>query len=371
MATGLIPYDSPVAEHARYAHSDLHAFIVKVLEVHGLPPVDAAIAADALIAADLMGIDSHGIAHLPWHSGYVPGLRNGNVNPRPSVSTLRETPSTALLDADGGMGVVVAARAMELAIEKAAAVGVGMVAVANSRHFGAAGHWALMAVPHAMAGLATCNGSPIVAPAGGRDRVFNTNPIAFAAPAGDDHPFMFDAATSVVAAGKLELARYEGRPIPIGWAKDADYADTDDPDVLAKGGVLLPLGINQAGSWHKGHGLALIVEILSGIMSGNGHSALLARGGERYGHVGHFHAAIRIDAFRDLDDWNRDMKALYASVRGSRPAPGCDEVLVSGEKEDRIRRHRLKEGIPLPREVVAQLEQLAHQCATPFPPPIS
>ncbi len=360
----------PAADFVRYRHSDLFEFTVQVFESLAVPHAEAVIAAEALIDADLMGIDSHGIAHLPWHGGYVPGLRKGTVNPTPSIRTLRETPTTALLDADGAMGVVAGGPAMELAIAKAAEFGVGMVAVTNSRHFGAAGHWALMAVPHQMCGIATCNGTPIVAPAGGTERVFNTNPIAFAAPAGDDHPFMYDAATSVVAAGKLELAGYKGASIPVGWAKTAAFEDTEDPHVLAQKGVLLPLGGDLVHSSYKGHGLSMMVDILSGLLSGNGHSARLQSGTPTHGHVGHFHAAIRIDAFRDPTDWARDMQALYASVRAVRPIDGVEQVLVSGEREHRIRQDRLVTGIPLPRRVIEQLEQCATDCQVPFPRPL-
>ncbi len=355
------------ASASRFRHTDLHEFTRRVLQFHRIPPPDALVAADALLNADLMGIDSHGIAHLPWHGGYVPGLRSGAVNPTPRYRVVRETPATALVDADGGMGVVVAGFAMERAIAKAAEVGVGMAAVYNSRHFGAAGHWALMAVPHRMAGIATCNGSPLVAPAGGQERIFNTNPIAFAAPAGRDHPFMYDAATSTVAGGKLELAAYAGKRIPLGWAKAPGYQDTDDPHILSQGGLLLPLGSTEVGGWHKGHGLAMVVDILSGLLSGNGHSALMAPGGSRRGTAGHFHAALRIDAFRDPDEWDRDMEALYRDVRAVKPVEGVAPVLVSGEREHYIRQERMVAGIPQPPTVVDQLREVGAEAGVPVP----
>lgn len=355
---------------ARYRHTDLHEFTARVLESLAVPPTDALTAADALIHADLLGIDSHGIAHLPWHTGYVPGLRNSRVNPSPSYTIVRETPTTAVIEADGAMGVVAGKLAQDLAIEKAAATGVGMVAVRNSRHFGAAGHWALMSVPHGQVSLVTCNSTPIVSPAGGRDRVWGTNPIAFAAPAGHDHPFFFDAATSVVAGGKLELAGYAGKDIPFGWAKDAAFEDTHDAHILGKGGVILPLGATPDGSWHKGHGLAMMVDILSGVVSGNGHSMALVPGGEGYGHVGHFHASMRIDAFRDPAEWDAEMEALYADVRNSRPVDGVDHVLIPGEKEQAIETERRLTGIPLPLRVIEQLQAVAAETTVPFPVPV-
>lgn len=356
--------------HHRYDHRALHEFTAQVLVAHGLTAEAAATAADALVHADLMGIDSHGIAHLAWHTGYVPGLRSGLVNPRPNITATRESPTTAVLDADGAMGVIAGAFAQRLAIQKAAAAGVGIVAVGNSRHFGAAGHWALMSVPEGQASLVTCNSSPIVAPAGGRDRVWGTNPIAFAAPAGSNPPFMYDAATSVVAAGKLELAGYEGEDIPHGWARDADFADTTDAHVLGKGGVLLPLGGDPVGSWHKGHGLAAMVDVLSGILGANGHSLALRRGGDRYGHVGHFHISLRIDAFRDPADWAADIDRLYADVHATRPVGGTPRVLMPGEKEHAIEQDRRLTGIPLPARVVDQLTTLAIETAVPFPLPL-
>src|SRR5215211_2086258 len=201
------------ATHQRYAAAELIDFTTRVLVANGMPEADARRGAEVLVDADLMGIDSHGIAHLATHGGYVPGFRSGSVNPNPDIRAVRETPSTALFDADRGFGPLVGYRAMQLAIDKAKAVGSGTVAVTNSRHFGAAGYYALMAVQEGCIGMAMTNAGPWMVPAGGRKKMIGTNPIAVAAPAGNEQPFLMDMATTTVAMGKLEIALREGKPI--------------------------------------------------------------------------------------------------------------------------------------------------------------
>ena len=195
----------------RFDASDLRGFTDAILQSYGVPDEDAAIGADVLIDADLVGIESHGIAHLPWHIGYAPGFESGVVNPTPEITVLRETPVSAAWDGDGGFGTIVCQKAMSACIDKAKTSGMGMVTVRNGRHFGAAGYYAHMAVEHDLIGMAMCNVPPIAVAAGGKGRAFGTNPIAMAAPIAEGTPFRLDIATTAVAGGKLEIAGSAGQ----------------------------------------------------------------------------------------------------------------------------------------------------------------
>jgi LDH2 family malate/lactate/ureidoglycolate dehydrogenase len=357
-----MPTPSEPDTRARFAAVDLRAFTARVFEGLGMPPADAAEGAEVLIDADLAGIDSHGIAHLPWHPGYAPGFRRGLVNPTAEVKVLRESPVAATWDADGGLGVLIARRAMESAIAKAEATGIGMVAVRNGRHFGAAGYYARMAAERDMIGMAMCNVPPLAVAAGSVDRAYGTNPIAMAAPVEGDHPFLLDIATTAVAGGKLEIAQRQGRGIPAGWAVGEDGTGTDDPEILRKGGALLPLGSYLETSSHKGYGLGLMVDILTGILPGMG-SALFAPRHEQ----GWWFAAWRIDAFRDVAGFKADMKRMVDHLRALRPAPGVERVQVPGDPEARARGERTRLGIPLDEETIAQLRELGAELGVAMP----
>lgn len=348
----------------RFAASELSAFTTRAFEHFGLPPDDAAVAAEVLVDADLAGIESHGIAHLAAHRGYAPGLRSGIVNPKPAVKVVRDSPVAATWDADGGLGVLTSRRAMEVCLEKARATGIGMVAVRNGRHFGAAGYYAHMAAKEEMIGMAMCNVPPIAVAAGGLDRVYGTNPIAFGAPIEGDHAFLLDIATTAVAGGKLEIAMRQGKRVPHGWVMNAEGADSDDPAALRNGGALLPLGSRLETSSHKGYGLGLMVDILSGLLPG-GASGLWSD--VRQLEQGHWFAAWRIDAFRDLGEFKADMKRLVDSIRATRPEPGRESVLVPGDPEHRARADRSVNGVPLDAETVEGLQKLAEEIGSPFP----
>ena len=359
-----MPASTEPDTRARFAAGDLRAFTASVFERLGMPPADAAEGAEVLIDAALAGIESHGIAHLPWHPGYAPGFRRGLVNPTPEVKVLRESLVAATWDADGGLGVLIARRAMEAAIVKAVATGIGMVAVRNGRHFGAAGYYARMAAERDMVGMAMCNVPPLAVGAGSRDPADGANPHALAAPRPDRHPFLLDIATTAVAGGKLEIAQRQGKGIPAGWAVNEDGTDTGDPEILRKGGALLPLGSYLETSSHKGYGLGLMVDILTGILPGMG-SALFAPRHEQ----GWWFAAWRIDAFRDLAGFKADMKRMAGHLRALRPAPGVEHVQVPGDPEARAREERARLGIPLDVETIEQLEALGGDLGVPFPYP--
>lgn len=348
----------------RFEAGALRAFAAAVFERLGVPPGDAAEAAEVLIDADLAGIESHGIAHLPWHPGYAPGFERGLVNPTPEVTVLRESPATATWDAGGGLGVLIARRAMLAAITRAESSGIGMVAVGNGRHFGAAGYYARMAAERDMIGMAMCNVPPLAVAAGSLDRAYGTNPIAMAAPVEGSHPFLLDIATTAVAGGKLEIAQRQGKPIPAGWAVNDDGTDSGDPEILRKGGALLPLGSYLETSSHKGYGLGLMVDILTGILPGMG-SALFTPRHEQ----GWWFAAWRIDAFRDVAEFKADMKRMVDHLRALRPAPGVERVQVPGDPEARAREERTRLGIPLDQETIDQLRDLARSLGLELPAP--
>ncbi|MCA9844699.1 MAG: Ldh family oxidoreductase [Dehalococcoidia bacterium] len=355
-------------DRPRFRAADLHAFIAGVLGSHGVPAEDARQAADVLIYADLAGIESHGIAHLATHRAYVPGLKSGDVNPRETVLVLRESPVSAAWDAGGGMGVAVAPRAMGACIAKAESAGIGMITVANGRHFGAAGYYAKMAANRGLIGMAMCNAGPRGVAAGGVEPVLGTNPIAIGVPSASGEPFLLDMATTAVAAGKLEIARRVGRSIPEGWAIDAGGRDSTDPQVTERGGSLLPLGSRLATSSYKGSGLGMAVDMFTGLLSGQG--AGYTNSGMRARNAFWF-AAWRIDLFRDPGEFMADVEAFIARVGTTRPEPGVERVLVAGEKEAIARADREANGIPLEPPTVAELRELAAETGIALPAPIS
>lgn len=353
-------------QYKRYRTEGLLEFTTQVLMKYGVPEKDARLGAWALIHADLMGVDSHGIAHLATHKGYVPGLRAGMINTKANMKVVHETPSTALFDADNGLGIVAASRAMEIAIEKAEKVGSGFVAVTRSRHCGMTAHYATMALEHDMIGIAMTNTLPGVAPAGGIEKRMGTNPLAVAVPAGEEPPFILDIATSVVAYGKLELALLKGEPIPEGWVIDAEGNPTTNPKVAWEGGMLLPLGTSPALGSYKGYGLAVMVDIFSGVLSGMGTCRMLSRDTME---MAHFVGAWRIDAFRPAADFKAMMDALIRDLRSTKPAPGVKQVMVAGEREYRTEQERREIGIPLHPGVVEPLQKLGQELGVEFPQP--
>lgn len=357
MTTPVSPSSSEAhPAHQRYAAAELVEFTTRALVACGMPEDDARLGAAVLVDADLMGIDSHGIAHMPTHNGYAPGFRSGHVNPTPSIRTVRETASTALLDADRGFGPLVGYRAMQLAIEKATSAGSGSVAVTNSRHFGAAGYYALMAVPEGCIGLAMTNAGPWVVPAGGRTKMIGTNPIAVAAPAGREQPFLMDLATSTVAMGKLEIALREEKPIPEGWSLDGEGRPTTDIPTVYQEGGLTPLGSTLTTGSYKGYALGQMVDLFTGILSGAGYTMLLPRGG-----AGHFFAAWQVEAFLPLTEFTEMMDRMQESFRTAAPADGRDRVLLPGQREFETRREREANGIPLHAAVFTSLDSLADE----------
>ena len=327
----------------------------------GVPRKDAEIAADALVMADLRGVDTHGVIRFNLHSWYVQWLREGTLTAHPDIRIVSETPSTALLDGDCGLGMVIGHRAMDLAIEKAKISGVATVGVRNSRHFGMSAYYAMQALPHDMIGIAMTNASRQVVPTFGRDARFGTNPLCLAAPAKEEQPFVLDMATTTAAAGKLELAARHGASIPPGWALDDKARVTTDPKVAQKARRLLPLGGTREGGNHKGYGLAILVEILCGVLSGT-VTALNPNQDPR----GHFFGAIRIDAFRPAEEFKRDMDRLIAELKSTPTIPGQERVYVAGEIEFETVKERAEHGIPLHDSVLKGLREVSAELSLPY-----
>lgn len=333
----------------------LRGVVAGVFTALDLPPRDAAIAADVLVEADLIGVSSHGVSNY-IRLLYVPGLRSGHVAARPTIETVHETAVTALVDGGAGMGLVVGPRAMEMAIDKAGEHGLGMVAVRNSRHYGMAGYYSQMALAHDMIGLSMTNADRLVLPTFGKESRIGTNPISVAAPAAAEAPFLLDMATSTVPFGKVMLAHRAGQPIPEGWAADREGRLTTDPAAALEGMRLSPLGSTYTMGGHKGYGLGVLVDVLCGLLSGAGGGLA----GQQLGSpVGHFFAAIRIDAFRPVAEFKQDMDAYLRYLLESEPLDEDEPVIYAGIKEARARADRLAHGIPLHAEVISYLKELA------------
>jgi len=340
----------------RINHEKLTRFVQAAFEKLGVPAADAQIAAETLVAADLRGVDTHGVIRFSPYAWYVKWLSDGSMTAKPNIQVISETPSTALLDGDRGMGMVIGHRAMELAIEKAKQCGIGMVGVRNSRQYGMSAQYAMQALAHNMIGIAMTNASRQVVPTFGREARFGTNPMCFAVPADKELPFVLDMATTTAAAGKLELAARLEKSIPTGWALDEKAEPTHDPRVAQKARRLLPLGGSRDNGSHKGYGLAILVEILCGVLTGT-LTALNADQDPR----GHFFGAIRVDAFRPVTEFKRDMDRLIRELKSTPPIQGQNRVYVAGEIEFETAEERAERGVPLLPSVLKGLREVSEQ----------
>ena len=356
----------------KFDYGELLLFTEKVFLAMGCPPPQAAAAAVGLLSADLRGVDSHGIARL---SGYVRLWEAGRANPAPGMHIIHQTPSTAVVDGDRGLGLVVAPFAMNLAIAKAAQVGSGWVAVQNSNHFGIAAQYALRALAADMIGIVMTNASALVAPTFSVERLLGTNPICVAIPAGNEHPFVADFASTTAANGKLEILQRKNESAPEGWIQDSTGAVSTDANALKSGGALLPLGGDRVHGSHKGYALGSIVDIFSGVLSGANFGpwvppfpAYVPMPENMPGKgIGHFFGALRIDAFRPADEFKKDMDQWLRRFRGAIPIAGQPRVLVPGDPEREIEITRRTEGIPLLLPVIDDLNTLAKRFGLRLP----
>ncbi len=347
-----------------FSYQSIFDFTKLVFQKIGCSEEHAITASRSLLSADLRGVDSHGVARL---SGYVRLWEVNRVNAKPHVKVIHETPSTAVVDGDSGLGLVVAPYAMQIAIEKAKKAGTGWVSVQNSNHFGIAAHHAMMALENDMIGIAMTNASPLVAPTFSIDRMLGTNPICVAAPAGTEPAFVADLATTTAANGKLEILQRKNLLAPDGWVQDEKGNPSNDPNVLKKGGALLPLGGDRDHGSHKGYALGAIVDIFSGLLSGANYApwvppfpAFVPMPAQQPGKgIGHFLGAMRIDAFRPAHEFKRDMDHWIQGFRSCKTIPGENRVLVPGDPEREMQDERLKNGLSLLDVVVDDLKKLA------------
>ena len=348
-----------------YEAKALGDFMTRVLEKAGAMPEDAAIAADVLLAADMRGVSSHGIIRLfPY---YYHRLRSGLVNPVPSMRVIGETAATLALDADNGLGHPSAYRAMQRCIEKARVSGAAVATVRNSNHYGIAGYYAMMALPHDMIGLSFTNAASLVAPTHGRTAVLGTNPIAVAAPSGGERPYVLDMATSIVPVGKITVYEKAGLEIPYGWGIDSTGQVSTDPERVFHGGALMPLGGTEELRGYKGYGLALLVEILSGVLAGAAFGAAVDQDARHsISRIGHCLAALRIDAFRPLEDFKRDMDALIRQLKDAPKATGQERIYIHGEKEFEKAERSQRAGVPVLAEVARGLIDEGQLAGVPF-----
>lgn len=359
-----------------YSYSSLLEFARQIFLSIGCDPAGAETAARALLSADLRGIDSHGLARL---SGYVRLWEVERVNARPAIRIVHESPSTAVIDGDRGLGLVVAPFAMQVAIAKARLAGTGWVAVKNSNHFGIAGYHAMMALEHEMIGMAMTNASALVAPTFSTERLLGTNPVAVAVPAGEEAPFVADFATTTAANGKLEILQRKGMPTPNGWVQTKEGAPSTNADELKLGGALLPLGGDREHGSHKGYALGAIVDIFSGIFSGANFGpwvppfpAYVPMPENMPGEgIGHFFGAMRIDAFRPAGDFKMNMDQWIRRFRSARTIAGQERVIIPGEPEAEMEKERMQNGIPLPASVVDELKAVAAKFNTGFVQPVA
>ena len=344
-----------------------HAIFLKI----GCNNTDALTATTTLLSADLRGVDSHGVARL---SGYVRLYEANRINSKPNITIVHETPSTATINGDAGLGLVVAPHAMQVAINKAKTCGTGWVSVNNSNHFGIAGIHAIMALQHDMIGIAMTNASPLVAPTYSTERMLGTNPIAVAIPAKNEPAFVGDFATTTAANGKLEILQRKNEAAPLGWIQDEAGQISTNANAVKDGGALLPLGGTKTGGSHKGYILGSIVDVFSAVLSGANYGPwvppfvsflplinnLPGKG------IGHFFGAMRIDAFRPADDFKTHMDNWITTFRAAKPINAHVKVVIPGDPEREMEAYRKVNGIPLMQKVIADLNELAAKYSIPI-----
>lgn len=343
----------------------IERFMLDVFTRLGVPPEDARICADVLIAADLRGIESHGVGRLKY---YYDRIQAGRQAVRTAVEVVGETDTTAVLDGHHGMGHVIAYRAMRLAMDKARAHGLGAVAVRNSTHFGIAGYYALMSAREGMIGLCVTNARPAIAPTWGTEPMLGTNPIAFAAPSDGPFPFCFDGATSIIQRGKVEVAVRAEKPLREGWVIDAaGRPATDSAQVLhdldTAQAALLPLGgAGEDFAGYKGYDLATMVEILSAALCGGAFLkdllGVAPDGSRRPFMLGHFFMAMDIAHFLPLEESRRITGGIMRALQSSRKQPGQERIYVAGEKEYESEQRVRAAGIPVNRNLRAELQAM-------------
>ncbi len=339
---------------------NLKSYVAKVLQSVGSSPEDSLFVAEVLVEADLRGVESHGVTRLP---GYISMIENDLLNLSPNIKILKDSGATASIDGDMGFGMLTAFKGMSIAIDKARDFGVGAVTASNMAHTGMLGFFTMHAAQKGFIGMAMNNGPTIVPPFGGLTPTYATNPFSVAFPSTDGKPIVLDMATSMVAAGKLRLAAKKGETIPSDWGIDKDGNETTDPDQVIHGGFL------QWAGGYKGFGLATMVEILGGVLSGGlfglkmpalvnfGQDPLIANG---------FYLAIDIERFMPLEIFGQKISSLVQDVKSSKKIKGVEQIYMPGEPEFENKAKRLESGIPLNENVFNDLKDLSHKFELSF-----
>jgi len=345
------------AKETRVAWDVLKQFSKDIFIKAGFTPEGAEAQADVLVWANLRGLDSHGVLRIHW---YVELVDKGHMKPKPNIRVQRETPATLLIDADYSPGPMVTVMAMHRVMEKARQVGIGWAVIRNTMHQGAMGYYSLMAAKEGMAGINWVCNPPNMAPHGARAAGLHNSPISMAVPGKRHRPLILDMATSVAAAGKINLALDKGISIPEGWALDKNGKPTTDPKQAV---ILIPAG------GYKGSGLALLFECFSSLFVGNPLliPALQGKPGATTHRQNSVVAAVNIGAFTDLEVYKDQVDTLIDQLKALPPAEGFSEVLVPGEPEDRVHDDRVKNGIPLPEGTVRNLQTVAHRFGLAMP----
>ncbi|MDP7412532.1 MAG: Ldh family oxidoreductase [SAR202 cluster bacterium] len=354
----------PKDDEVRVAHDALAETVTSIFEKMGVPADDAALGAEVLVATDLRGVETHGVSNML--RSYVEGFTGGTLNPRPDVQVLRDSPAMAVVNADKGLAVILGPKAMEMAMEKARNVGVGVVTMSNAGHSGAIGHHAMLAAKNDMVGMVATSGGLLVVPTFGAEPRFGTNPIAIAAPACNEPFLLFDAATSAIAGNKLRLADRVGASMMPGWIAGLDGAPIMDEVKLPERGQFfqLPLGGTREQGSHKGYGFALMAETLATMLTGDLPTMVEgSRGGSH-----HYFAAYNIEAFCDLDVFKDNMDQMLATLKATKPAPGHDAVIYPGVSEHEEEKERRQNGIPLHPEVIEWFSDITAELSLPALP---
>jgi LDH2 family malate/lactate/ureidoglycolate dehydrogenase len=349
-----------------YKAEDLEQYMVDFFCKLDVPLKDAQRSAEILLAADLHGINSHGIIRL--HTYYGSRLQNKKMLPITNISIKNETPATLAIDAGNGMGQVAGYYTMQRCIEKAKTAGVCFATVCNSNHYGIAGYYAKMALAENMIGMSFTNSQPLVAPTFGRTAILGTNPIAVAAPAKNERPYILDMATSIVPLGKISVYDKANEAIPAGWGIDSKGNMTTNPSDVIKGGALMPLGGPEIMRGYKGYGLGLMVDIFSGILAGAAFGPHVGRpaSAQETANIGHFFAAINISFFRDIDEFKADMDEMIQILKNAPKAENEERIFIHGEKEIEKSEKYRREGIPLMETVVKSLQEAGNEVGVPF-----
>lgn len=343
----------------RVKAEDLFKFCLTVLKSVGVKEKDAEIVAENLVLANLRGVDSHGVARLP---AYVRRVKKGLINPLAPIEIVRDSETTALIDAHSNFGQVAAMKAVALAAEKAKKFGVAAVGVRNANHFGMAAHYAMKLTQQKLIGMVMSNGPPAIAPWGGKTPMFGTNPICIGFPVDENESIILDMAVSVVARGKIRLAALKGEKIPEGWAFDEEGKPTTDPKAAIKGS-LAPIG------GPKGYGLALSIDILCGVLTGSSYGQNVKALDDYSGPsgTGFFIEAINIESFRPYQEYKTCIVSYVRDIKSSPKKEGVTEIFLPGEIEKREIEQRKKFGIPLSKEVLLALKNLAKELNISFP----